>query len=58
MPPLVVFLITEIQGRHFISTTATLFSRLPLYLNYATPEVVPYYPNSGLPLYFNDCHFI
>jgi hypothetical protein len=78
MPPPNFCLITQIQRRCFISTTATLFElchpcfsallpkfraatlfqRLPLYLNYATLELLPYYPNLGLPLYFNDCHFI
>jgi hypothetical protein len=37
---------------------ATLFQRLPLHLNYVTRELLPYYPNLGLPLYFNDCHLI
>jgi len=78
MPPLILCLITQMQGCHFISTTAalfglchpwfvalltksrtvTLFQRLPPYLNYATPELLPYYPNPRLPLYFNDCHFV
>jgi hypothetical protein len=39
-------------------SAAALFQRLPLYLNYATPAFLPYCPNSGRPLYFNDCHFI
>jgi hypothetical protein len=71
-------LITQIQGCHFISTTATLFElchpylfallpkfratilfqRLKHYLSYATPASLPYYPNAGLPLYFEDCHVI